>query len=166
MSSASIITKFCGGGARTDGRLLAHKQSQQRTAAMIRGGCWGTMDGQPRQQQNWWRQPGGCYLGKVVAGKAPPSADEVTAAWLARRGAADSTAAAQGRGASGRQWARPSCKLCSIQKAPWGLLRFCGGDHWLIPVSSRSPIGEISLPAGQSRSGWRSRAEHPKIGCF
>eukprot|EP01047_Picozoa_sp_COSAG01_P073476 COSAG01_NODE_11996_length_1819_cov_32.463953_2_plen_79_part_00 len=24
------------------------------------------------------------------------------------------------------QWARPSCKLCSIQKAPWGLLRFCG----------------------------------------
>jgi hypothetical protein len=24
------------------------------------------------------------------------------------------------------QWALPTCKLCSIQKAPWGLLRFCG----------------------------------------
>eukprot|EP01047_Picozoa_sp_COSAG01_P041798 COSAG01_NODE_3609_length_5876_cov_70.248572_2_plen_132_part_00 len=46
------------------------------------------------------------------------------------------------------QWALPTCKLCSIQKAPWGLLGFCGCSRraarsWSAGKSNSEFAGQI-----------------------
>jgi hypothetical protein len=62
------------------------------------------------------------------------------------------------------QWARPSCKLCSIQKAPWRLLRFCGRSsraaHSWSAANSRFRVCSADRQIGQTGPTEYGRSEY------